>query len=125
MNNVTNAKTNRLDVKSFNAIQTIKYSLKSQHKTSLELYHRPDVHYSPVDKPLCYHIRTAYGRMNKEKKEAKITASSVTRIFFNNSLASLYKGNSFRYVVHSFWRGGNLYSNNNHTLRRHVCSFMI
>ena len=36
-----------------------------------KLYHRPDVHYSPVEKPQCYHICTAYGWMMKEEKKNK------------------------------------------------------
>ena len=69
MNNIISATTNRLDIKTFSAIQTVKYSLRAQKTTSLQQYHRDDILHSPVDLPLCYHMQTASGRSKKEAKQ--------------------------------------------------------
>lgn len=57
-------------MKTFNAIQTVKYDLKAAKKTSLKLYHRPDTLRSPVDSSVCYHLQTAYSRSQQKKKQA-------------------------------------------------------
>ena len=69
MNNVIDAKSNRMDIKTFSSIQTIKYNLRAQATTSLKLFHRDDILYSPVDRPLSYHMQTASARKKKEEKQ--------------------------------------------------------
>ena len=68
MNNVINATTNRMDVRTFNAIQTVKYGMRAAKKTSLEMYRRPDILHSPVDKSICHYMQTAYSRSQNKKK---------------------------------------------------------
>ena len=70
MNDIINKKSNRMNIDTFSAIQTLKYDLKSKETTTLKLYRREDIHKTPVDKALVYHMHTAYGRY-KRKAEAK------------------------------------------------------
>ena len=78
MNDVINAKNNRMHVDTFAAIQTVKYALKSRQTTSVQAYHRELVHKAPVDKSLVYHMQTAYGRHKKKTdKKAQATAQAT------------------------------------------------
>ncbi|XP_041456680.1 uncharacterized protein LOC121408975 isoform X2 [Lytechinus variegatus] len=68
MNNYINQKTNRLEIKTFSAVQTVKFHLQSEGKSSLELFHRPNVLHSPVDTALCYHLQTSWSKFKKASK---------------------------------------------------------
>ncbi|KAJ8027421.1 hypothetical protein HOLleu_32563 [Holothuria leucospilota] len=70
MNDVICPKTNRLQVSTFGAIQTVKYDLQASHQTSIERYYREDRLKSPVDKHLCHHMQTSHSQ-HKQKQEAK------------------------------------------------------
>ena len=69
MNSVITKTSNRLNVATFSAIQTVKFDLLSTNETSLEPYRRPDKLKSPVDESVCYHMRTAYGRYKRKFEE--------------------------------------------------------
>ena len=69
MNNIICPKTNRLDVSTFGAIQTVKYVLQASHQTAIERYQRKDKLKSPVDTHLCNHMQTAYRRHKKKQVE--------------------------------------------------------
>lgn len=65
MNNVIDDKSNRMKIYTYATIQNVKFNLKAQKSSSLELCHREDVYKSPVDKPVVYHVQTTYGRMKR------------------------------------------------------------
>ena len=77
MNNVITHKTARYDISTFAAYQRVQYNLKAQNTTSLKLYHRPDIQFSPIDKSLAYHLQTAHGRHKSQQDAAKKTKSNV------------------------------------------------
>ena len=60
MNDIINPKTNRLEVKTFAAIQSLRYALKAKHKSSLQLFHRADVRKDPVDHLIAKHLQTSH-----------------------------------------------------------------
>jgi hypothetical protein len=64
---VINQKTNRLEIDTFSAMQSVE--LSSRHTTSLKQYHRKDIQKNPVDASLIYHMQTTSGRY-KRKLEA-------------------------------------------------------
>ena len=67
-----------MNIDTYNAMMTIKYSLQS--KSSSEIYRRPDVLYDPIDKEMCYYVRTSHlrykKRMHKNQMEKKKGAVS-------------------------------------------------
>ena len=74
MNDIIDKKSNRLDIKTYSAMQAVKYDLKARKTSTLQHCHREDIHHDPVDKSLIFHMQTAYGRyyrklqVEKEKK---------------------------------------------------------
>ena len=52
MSNIIDKRSNRMNIDTYNAIVTIKYSLQS--KSSSEIYQCPDVLYDPIYKEMCY-----------------------------------------------------------------------
>ena len=73
MNTIINPSSNRMCIKTFEAILATKYKLISKSTTSIKHFHRPDSIYSPVDKSMVYHIQTAWRR---EKEQAKLKSKS-------------------------------------------------
>ncbi|KAJ8047715.1 hypothetical protein HOLleu_06778 [Holothuria leucospilota] len=71
MNHVVNKKTNRLDVETFSAIQTVKYDFMNTGESAIQRYHRANKLKSPVDGSVCYHMRTAYGRHKRKKQPSE------------------------------------------------------
>ena len=74
MNNVINSKTNRLNVKTFAAIQAVKYDLKATNETTLTRYRRKNSLRSPVNLKLCKRIqssRKSYHENLKQKRKSK------------------------------------------------------
>ena len=71
MSDILDKKAGRMNAQTFSAIQTVKYSLRSQKKTAVELYNREDAKYSSVDKRLCRNIRNAAKRDKEERKECQ------------------------------------------------------
>ena len=78
MSNIIDKQSNHMNIDTYNAMMTIKYSLQS--KSSSEICRRPDVLYDPIDKEVCYYIRTSHSRykkgMNKNQLEKKKGAVS-------------------------------------------------
>ena len=66
MNNVINKKTNRINVETVNAIQTVKYDLKAKNETTISCYRRTDVLRSPVDRRLCYCVHHSHALYKKK-----------------------------------------------------------
>ena len=73
MNNVINRKTNHLNVKTFAAIQAVKYDLKAINKTTLTRYRKKSLQ-SRVNLKLCKRIqssRKSYHENLKQKRKSK------------------------------------------------------
>ena len=66
MNNVIDKKTNRNNVETVNAIQTVKYDLKAKNETTISCYCRTDVLRSPIDRRLCYRVHHSYTLYKKK-----------------------------------------------------------
>ena len=66
MNNVINKKTNRINVETVNAIQTVKYDLKAKNEITISRYHRTNVLRSPIDRRLCYRGHHSYALYKKK-----------------------------------------------------------
>ena len=60
MNNIISKKTNRLNVETFSAIQTVKYDLKAKQQDSFLRYRRMNFLRSPINLPLCKKMSLSY-----------------------------------------------------------------
>ena len=60
MNNVINKKTNRINVETVNAIQTVKYDLKAKNETTISRCRHTDLLRSPIDHHWCYRVHHSY-----------------------------------------------------------------
>ena len=69
MNDIIDKNSNRIGIETYSGIMNIKYSLHT--KTSSELYKRSDPLHDPVDKSMCYFIRTSHARFKKRIAEKK------------------------------------------------------
>ena len=79
MSNILDKRSNRMNIDTYNAMMTIKYSLQS--KASSEIYRRPDVLYEPIDKEMCYYVRSSHSRYKKgmDKNQLEKTKGAVSR----------------------------------------------
>ena len=68
MNNIINKKTNRLNVETFCAIQSIRYDLKSTQQDEFSRYRRINFLRSPINRQLCRKMSLSY-KTNSEKLE--------------------------------------------------------
>ena len=48
-----------MKISTFDAVQTVKYVLRSRGKTGIGMFKREDINMGPVDKTLCQNIRAA------------------------------------------------------------------
>ena len=74
MNDIIISKTNRLQIKTFSAIQKVKYDLKASNQTSVQKYCGINFLRSPVDQELCSKITSpqkAYEERLKETQQKK------------------------------------------------------
>ncbi|CAL8235989.1 unnamed protein product [Boreogadus saida] len=74
MNDVIDQRSGNMNVQTFNAIQTVKYTLQSKGKTALQLFRREDVKFGEVDRTLCKNINSAaatYKRQQKKNQKEK------------------------------------------------------
>lgn len=62
-----------MNISTFDAVQTVKYVLRSRGKTGIAMFKRDDINMGPVDKTLCRNIRTA-GRRDKTDREKRMEA---------------------------------------------------
>ena len=70
MKNVMDETTNRMNVSTLSAIQSVKYSLSSASKTSIKAFRKNDFRHDRVDPVLVKNMQTA-GRRFKEEKAAE------------------------------------------------------
>lgn len=84
MGDIVTTKRSRTTVTTFNAYQTVKYSLRTHQKTAIDRFRRTNVLHSPIDKNLMFNIQRAW---RKEKdcrqksfcgQKIRITSKSVS-----------------------------------------------
>nr|XP_055062827.1 uncharacterized protein LOC129445854 isoform X2 [Misgurnus anguillicaudatus] len=74
MNDVIDQRSGNMNVETFNAIQTVKYTLQSRGKTAMQLFRREDVKFGEVDRTICRNINSAaatYRHQQEVKKKEK------------------------------------------------------
>ena len=76
MNDVINKKTNRMNVDTFSAIQTVKYDLRAKRQSSISKFHRINFLRSPINTKMCKRMmlsRKAYneklGAIRRKRKK--------------------------------------------------------
>ena len=79
MNDIIGSRSGRLDIKTYSAIQSIKYSLRAAGKTSIETFTRKDKLRDPVDRSLCDNFRTAWKVYKKEKEDNALTIGKIAK----------------------------------------------
>ncbi|XP_073715805.1 uncharacterized protein [Misgurnus anguillicaudatus] len=73
MVNVIDSKRSNMKISTFDAVQTVKYVLKSRGKTGIDMFKPEDIKMGPVDTTLCQNIRAA-GRRDKTDREKRMKA---------------------------------------------------
>ncbi|KAL0147250.1 hypothetical protein M9458_057443 [Cirrhinus mrigala] len=71
MGDVIDKKSANMRISTFNAVQTVKYTLRSRRRTGITMFKREDVKLGPVDKTVCRNIRAA-GKKDKSFREKRI-----------------------------------------------------
>jgi hypothetical protein len=71
MGNIIDEKSGRMNVGTYESIQTVKYRLRSSKKSAIHYFQRKDKLHSPIKTRICRGIRLAYSRYNEELQEAK------------------------------------------------------
>lgn len=66
--NVIDQRSGNMNVPTFNAIQTVKYTLQSRGKTAMQLFRRDDVKFGEVDRTLCKNINSAAATYKRQQK---------------------------------------------------------
>ena len=84
MNNVINKKTNRINVETVNAIQTVKYDLKAKNGTTILRYSRTDVLRPPIDRRLCYRVHDTCAEYSSPNFKPIELQDFFVKIFFVN-----------------------------------------
>ncbi|XP_034562620.1 uncharacterized protein LOC117829157 [Notolabrus celidotus] len=69
MNNVIDQRSGNMNVSTFNAILTVKYTLQSRKKTAVELFRREDAKFGEVDRTLCKNINSAAATYTHQQKK--------------------------------------------------------
>ena len=71
MNDIISSKTNRLQIKTFSAIQKVEYDLKASNQTSIQKYRSFNFLRSPVDQELCSKITSSWKAYEDRLKETR------------------------------------------------------
>lgn len=66
MSEIVDKKSGKMEIQTFSAIQTVKYRLLSEKKTSVDFFKKKDYLHQPVDRNLCYNLKSS--RMNYQKE---------------------------------------------------------
>ncbi|CAJ1061482.1 hypothetical protein ROHU_023414 [Xyrichtys novacula] len=72
MNEVIDQHSGNMNVETFNAIRTVKYTLRSKGQTAMQMFQRSDVKFWEVDRIMCQNINNAAAKY-KQKLKAKAT----------------------------------------------------
>ena len=73
LKDLTDTKRSNMKISTFDAVQTVKYVLRSRGKTGIGMFKRDDINMGPVDKTLCQNIRAA-GRRDKTDRGKRTEA---------------------------------------------------
>ncbi|KAJ4929459.1 hypothetical protein JOQ06_005067 [Pogonophryne albipinna] len=68
MNEIIDQRSGNMNVPTFNAIQTVKYTLQSRGKTAVQLFRMEDVKFGEVDRTLCKNINSAAATYKRQQK---------------------------------------------------------
>ncbi|XP_052464897.1 uncharacterized protein LOC128021632 [Carassius gibelio] len=79
MGDVIDAKRSSMKISTFDAVQTVKYVLRSRGKTGISMFKRAD-----IDKTLCQNIRVA-GRRDKTDREKRMEAKQKRQVEYGCS----------------------------------------
>ncbi|KAG8191493.1 hypothetical protein JTE90_019557 [Oedothorax gibbosus] len=66
MNYILDKRSGRMDIKTYSAIQTVRTSLKSNGTSSLNYFHRDNIHRDPIKSALCKNMQTSSKRYREE-----------------------------------------------------------
>ena len=76
--NIMNSATARMNVSTFNSIQTVKYSLMASNKNAMQYFHKHDYLHEPVNSHLVHNMRGAYKMYSSQlAEERKIKEKKV------------------------------------------------
>ena len=81
MAGILDKKRGALNVETYSAYQTIRYYLRARNKKSVEFFHRDNVKFGKVDKPLCWAIRQGW-RRNQARQAKNKTDKEMKRILY-------------------------------------------
>ena len=71
VNDIISSKTNRLQIKTFSAIQKVKYDLKASNQKSVQKYRRINFLWSAVDQERCSKIMSSWKAYEDRLKETR------------------------------------------------------
>ena len=71
MSNIMNSATARMNVSTFNSIQTVKYSLMASNKNAMQYFHKHDYLHEPVNSHLVHNMRGAYKMYSSQLAEER------------------------------------------------------
>ena len=72
MSDIVHAKSSRMNIGTYSAMQSVKYGLKAKNATAMDLYGRKDVVFDPVDRKLTSRMLSAAGRYKKVKEKGTL-----------------------------------------------------
>ena len=91
MGDVIDAKKNRLNIETFSAIQSIKYSLRRRKTSAIDFTKREDPIFDPVNKKMCYNLRAAAARYKAQKDERAAAKMARKKGYKQNGQKSISK----------------------------------
>ena len=71
MYNIMNSATARMNVSTFNSIQTVKYSLMASNKNAMQYFHKHDYLHEPVNSNLVHNMRGTYKMYSSQLTEER------------------------------------------------------
>ena len=71
MNDIIDERSGRTDIETYNAIQTVKYHLKAEHKNSIEMFSRTVKLQDPINRALCNNFRSASSKYRENLKQKR------------------------------------------------------
>ncbi|GBO15047.1 hypothetical protein AVEN_202206-1 [Araneus ventricosus] len=71
MNNIITSGTSRLNITTLNVLQTVKYHLLAEGKSSVDYFKKSDFLLEPVDRRLVDNMRSSSKAYEKEKSDKK------------------------------------------------------
>ena len=84
MGDVIDKKSTNMRISTFNAVQTVKYVLRSRGMTGITMFKREDLKLGPVDKTVCQNTRAA-GKKDKSHRGERIEARQKRQAEFGCS----------------------------------------